>query len=229
VKRRRDHNDPIEDRIARRYVVDPDTGCWNWTGTVNGQGRGRITYEGRPQYAYRVTYRVLVGPIPDGLLICHHCDNPLCVNPEHLYAGTARDNMRDAMERGRWVPFPRNTGEDNWNSRPLTVAEQAVAAYLAGEGTQAELAARFGVTQSTIGRWVRRDGRGDLTHEPHVRGIGKKHPSRLKPCGTRAGYSRHIKNGEKPCEACAAENLRYMRDYKPAWRRARREAGLVAS
>jgi hypothetical protein len=220
---------PVVERLMSRHVVT-DSGCWEWTGSVHPSvGRGYISVNGRGTLAYRASYEAFVGPISDGLQINHHCDNPLCINPEHLYAGTQKDNIRDAIERGRAVlPAPKH-GEDNWNSRPLTVAEQAVAAYLAGEGTQAVLAARFGVTQSTIGRWVRRDGREDLTHQPHVRGKGKKYPDQLKPCGTRAGYSRHVKNGEKPCEACAAENLRYMRDYKPAWRRARRAAGLAAS
>lgn len=225
-----DYDQPIEVRLRNRYVVDDTTGCWNWTGGRSGsEGRGRIGYEGRDQYAYRVSYQVHVGPIPDGLFICHHCDNPRCINPEHLYAGTAADNLRDARERGRWVPPVPKRGEDNHGSVARSVVSEAVSRYLSGTETQAQIAADLGVTQSTIGRWVRNESRGDVEHETHVRGKGKVHPLRLKPCGTRAGYSRHIKAGETPCEACSEENLRYMRDYKPAWRKARRESGQRAS
>lgn len=72
-------------------------GCWTWTWVRDRKGYGRW----RNKLAHRVSWEVRNGPIPDGLYICHTCDNPPCVNPAHLYAGTHEDNTRDAVERGR--------------------------------------------------------------------------------------------------------------------------------
>lgn len=71
-------------------------GCWLWTGTRNRQGYGMF---GR-RLAHRVSLALAEGPIPEGKFALHRCDNPPCVNPKHLYAGTASDNMRDALARG---------------------------------------------------------------------------------------------------------------------------------
>jgi hypothetical protein len=91
---------PVFDRdfILSRIDVDPETGCWNWTGCL-GAGTRRAMYN--RTYAYRISYEVFVGPIPGGLQINHHCDNPACVNPEHIYAGTRSQNSIDMYSRGR--------------------------------------------------------------------------------------------------------------------------------
>lgn len=77
--------------------------CWRWTGHVARNGYGRIQSRGRTLEVHRVMWEVANRlPIPGGLFVLHHCDNPPCVNPAHLYAGTAMDNYRDMRERGRW-------------------------------------------------------------------------------------------------------------------------------
>ena len=207
--------------MRRRYRV-VESGCWEWLAS-NVNGRGRIRYLGRSEYAYRVAYMLWVGPIPAGRQINHHCDNPLCINPEHLYAGTAADNIADAVRRDRLRHNPRR-GEDHPGSYPAELVAAVVARYEAGE-TGTALATEFGVSAGTVLTWARGESRDDVRRPEVRRGKGKKHPSRLKPCGTRAGYSRHLRSGEQPCAACAAENLRYMRAYK----RARRNAGRSAS
>ena len=84
------------------------TNCWLWTGCLDPDGYGRFNVQkaGRwcPMPAQRVAWELVVGPIPDGLLVCHHCDNPACVrpnHPEHCFLGTQLDNMRDMAAKGR--------------------------------------------------------------------------------------------------------------------------------
>lgn len=98
--------------LESRVIKQPD-GCWLWAGSVNPQGYGmlmnperghgqaRAVGERRTLLAHRWAWTLKHGEIPAGLYICHHCDVPQCVNPAHLFAGTARDNVQDALVKGR--------------------------------------------------------------------------------------------------------------------------------
>lgn len=129
--------------------------CWPWLRSVDRCGYGKFQVGARSNdVAHRVAWRLVNGPVPEGLYVLHHCDNPPCVNPRHLYTGTQFDNMHDAVVRGRHVPPPR--GEAHRTSK-LTIAKVAEIRRRAASGeTQTSLAGEFGVTQTAISSVVRR-------------------------------------------------------------------------
>lgn len=80
----------------------PELGpCWLWTACSNDRGYGEFQYFGKRTAAHRVSWLLNIGEIPSGLFVCHSCDVRLCVNPEHFFLGTAKDNMQDAKAKGR--------------------------------------------------------------------------------------------------------------------------------
>jgi len=83
-----------------------ENGCIIWTGPIvppKGYGRFHFAADGKQlaEGAHRVSYRIHKGPIPDGMLVCHHCDNPPCINPDHLFLGTPKQNTDDMVKKGR--------------------------------------------------------------------------------------------------------------------------------
>lgn len=195
------------DFILARVRVD-ENGCWLWTGYINpALGRPILYRDGTQEYAYRASYRVFVGQIPDGKQINHHCDVPACVNPEHLYAGTHEENMRDMAARRRYV-IPMLSGEDCANAYPDTLVDAVRDRYQRGE-QQGDLASEYGIALGTVRQWC---SGGARNREPIKRQRGR--------CGTRAGYCSHQRRGEKPCDSCRAANTAYLRDYKARRRQA---------
>lgn len=107
-------NATLGERLARRTVV-VSSGCWEFAGARNRDGYGVLAFKAlfgrsmRP--AHRIAWELACGPIPDGLYVCHHCDNPPCVNPAHLFLGTAADNAHDRDAKGRTRPNPFKPGD----------------------------------------------------------------------------------------------------------------------
>ena len=87
--------------IAEKLSINSATGCWEWSGCVTKKGYGLMTRKNKNHYIHRYVWEVVNGPIPEGLCICHHCDNRKCGNPEHLFLGTSKDNTQDMMKKGR--------------------------------------------------------------------------------------------------------------------------------
>jgi len=123
--------------------------CWPYTGHVDKDGYGRFNLRGHKERAHRVAYMLAFGPIPRGRVVCHRCDNPRCCNPAHLWAGTQAENIADAARKGR-MPGARH-------SRRLSDKDVAAirAAYTGKWGQLTELARKYGVTDSYLGKVVR--------------------------------------------------------------------------
>lgn len=114
--------------------------CIEWQRSIHSAGYGQIWHIARNLSTHRVAYELFIGPIPDGLLVLHKCDNRLCVRPEHLFLGTNLDNAKDRMKKGRQA-----TGQGNGKARMTKTAIREVRQRCACGETQAVVAAEFGI------------------------------------------------------------------------------------
>lgn len=94
-------NEKQQERFHTRYTVNEETGCWEWQGHRLPKGYGFFHVNDDNYLAHRVSYHNFVGPIKEGNCVCHSCDNPCCVNPEHLWQGSYTDNLQDMARKGR--------------------------------------------------------------------------------------------------------------------------------
>ncbi len=136
--------DTLRDRFFDYVDAGAGESCHLWTRHFDGHGYGLVWLDGKYKLAHRVSWEIKNGPRPDGLCVLHTCDRPSCVNPEHLWLGTHKDNAVDRVAKGRQSD---TRGEANGNAR-LTWAH--VVEIRESTETTVVLAARFGVSQSHL-------------------------------------------------------------------------------
>lgn len=126
--------------------------CWEWTANVLSSGYGQFFYKGKRSYAHRVSYVICVGEIPKGLLVCHKCDNRKCVNPNHLFLGTQKENLADMKSKGRqryvsgWRPL---AGEKNPQAKVDHIQVDEIR-RLKGTCSYKEIGSRYGISASSV-------------------------------------------------------------------------------
>ena len=157
MKRRRRAMGPRPKKLSERFwpkVKRTSRGCWSWTGAKTKGGYGvLILTNGTHTTAHRVAWLVAFGPIRPGLYVLHRCDNPGCVNPDHLWIGTQKANILDMMAKGRHRTYDHR-GEKSPSAK-LTDAEVIRARQAVRRGRSLDsLAKALGVTKKTIRRAV---------------------------------------------------------------------------
>lgn len=133
-----------EDRLLKS--VDKTESCWVWTKSTRA-GYGQVHYRGKRWSAHRLFYTLFTGNIPEGMLVCHACDNKLCVNPNHLYVGTHTNNNQDTYKRNR---MPPKQGHNARNVAKLSLEEALKIKY--SDIPSKELEGLFKINQSQISR-----------------------------------------------------------------------------
>lgn len=134
---------PFADRLwSKTDKAGPDD-CWEWKGSTT-KGYGVMSARGRQQYVHRLSYELANGPIPPRKVICHRCDNPLCVNPAHLFAGSHLDNSQDAITKGRHA-YGERSGMSKLRNADIPVIRDRLQSE-----TPTQIANDFGVSSAAI-------------------------------------------------------------------------------
>jgi hypothetical protein len=139
-------------RIARFWAkVEKTETCWLWRAAGHKSGYGNFYNGTRAEGAHRVAWAIANGPIPEGMSVLHHCDNPPCVNPAHLFLGTAKENGIDCQAKGRTT-----RGERNAHARLTTPEVRDIRRLVRSGISQRRVAAQFNVHFGTVSDIIRR-------------------------------------------------------------------------
>ncbi len=138
------YSDTPQQRIERHSIPEPNSGCWLWLMSVNAKGYAHLRWKQVMMRANRFSWQAYRGPIPEGLHVLHHCDNRLCVNPDHLFLGTNQENVDDRVRKERSARF---VGEAHPRAK---LTELDVLFIRQSKRTGPELAQVYGVSVSLI-------------------------------------------------------------------------------
>ena len=136
----------LREHYEEKVIRGDGDECWGWKGCLQA-GYGFLAHNKKQMNAHRVAYELFIGPIPEGLCVCHKCDNPVCSNPDHLFLGTKGDNLRDMTRKGRNVGNLRH---------PRASVEKVLS--MEGSGlSQAKIGQVVGMSQAQVSRIIRRE------------------------------------------------------------------------
>lgn len=177
--------DGVLESFVSRIAPSIETGCWEWTGGRSRYGYGAMkqrAFSGMPNQAkaHRISFELFNGPIPEGMFVCHKCDNPGCVNPDHLFAGSAADNVHDCASKGRRAdPLKVKS-----NAKLTRVDVESILSKMIAGRCDSDLADEYGMTQASIFKIRRGDGWPDVPRPsviPKTNGkVGRPHLGRRK-------------------------------------------------
>ena len=149
----------LEERLFAKLSVKGEDECWEWTANKLGGGYGVFYLQGKTYYVHRLSYLLYRGEIPEGMLVCHTCDNPACANPKHLFLGTIRDNMADKIRKNRQAKGVTHAmfgnghlmiGENNPTAKLTDDQVRQIFNLKEQRLTQHEIGRRFGIRQATV-------------------------------------------------------------------------------
>lgn len=148
--------DGQKQRFMLKVATGQDGTCWRWIGAFNQNGYGYFLLGGRLMHAHRASYALFRGDVPKDKNVCHACDNRWCVNPDHLWIGTQRQNVHDAMAKGRSVPPPRTDWRNrikphHWQRLSVDQAKEIIRRLARGEKHEL-IAQDFGINSRTVSK-----------------------------------------------------------------------------
>ena len=154
----------LEERFWAKVRKGEGDGCWVWTASIRSDGYGRLRVGGTTKLTHRVSWELNCGALPDGLCVLHRCDNPPCVNPDHLFLGTHQDNIRDRDQKGR---NGHCLGQKHGRSKLKTEDVMRMRRiFSTGKIEQKTLAQFFGVSDATVSFIITRKRWAHLPEDP---------------------------------------------------------------